>query len=122
MTKKVLLVEDDLFLGKLSKKKFELAGFSVSFLKDGVDVLKQAKSEKPAVIVLDLVMPNKDGFEALADLKADEETKNIPVVVVSALSSDDDKDKVKKLGGKKYFVKSDVQINEIIDYLDSLVS
>jgi DNA-binding response OmpR family regulator len=122
MTKKILLVEDDLFLGKLSKKKMELSGFDVSFLKDGSDVLKQVKSEKPEVIVLDLVMPNKDGFQALEELKSDEETKDIPVVVVSALSSEEDKEKINKLGAKKYFVKSEAQISEIIEYINSLFS
>ena len=66
---KILLAEDDLFLGKLSQKKFEMSDFSVLFLKDGVDVLSTAKKEKPEVIVLDLIMPNKDGFEFAAELR-----------------------------------------------------
>ena len=119
---KILLAEDDLFLGKLSQKKFEMADFSVLFLKDGVEVLNTAKKEKPTVIVLDLIMPNKDGFQVLKELKESEETKDIPVVVVSALSSEEDIKKVLDLGAKKYFIKSNVQLKEIIEYLQALVA
>jgi DNA-binding response OmpR family regulator len=119
---KILLAEDDLFLGKLSQKKFEMSDFSVLFLKDGMEVLNTAKKEKPEAIVLDLIMPNKDGFQVLAELKADEETKNIPVVVVSALGSEEDMNKVLALGAKKYFIKSNVQLSEIIKYLQALVA
>jgi len=120
MNNKILLAEDDLFLGKLSQKKFELAGFEVIFLKDGVDVFKLAKAENPDMIVLDLVMPQKDGFQVIKELKTDEATKNIPVIVVSALGSDEDKARVKKLGAIKYFVKSEVQIAEIVAYLKKI--
>lgn len=122
MKKKVLLAEDDLFLGKLSQKKFELADFEVIFLKDGTDVLSLAQKEKPAVIVLDLMMPNRDGFQVLNDLKNHPEVSAIPVVVVTALSTDQDRHKVADLGAKKYFVKSDVQIGDIVKYLKLLVA
>lgn len=122
MKKKILLAEDDLFLGKLSQKKFELADFEVVFLKDGTDVLTLAEKERPAVIVLDLMMPNRDGFQVLNDLRNHPEVSKIPVVVVTALSTDEDRHKVADLGAKKYFVKSDVQIADIVKYLKSLVA
>lgn len=117
MNKKILVVEDDLFLGKLAVKKLEKEGFDVSFLRTGVSVLDQAKENQPAAIVLDLIMPEKDGFQALAELKQDDSTKDIPVVVLTALSTEEDREKTKQLGAKKYFVKSDIELSDLTDYL-----
>jgi two-component system, chemotaxis family, sensor kinase CheA len=120
MKKKILLVEDDLFLGKLLKKKLELSDFEISYLKNGEEALALAKSEDFTAVVLDLVMPKKDGFKVLEELRGDEKTKDLPIVVASALNSDEDKERVKKLGANKYFVKSGSQLTEIIDYLKKL--
>ena len=120
MKNKILLVEDDLFLGKLLRKKLELSSFEVSFLKDGEDVLSVVKNEDFGVVILDLMMPKKDGFKVLEELRNDEKTKDLSVIIVSALNSDEDKERVKKLGISKYFVKSDSQLTEIIDYLKKL--
>jgi two-component system, chemotaxis family, sensor kinase CheA len=120
MKNKILLVEDDLFLGKLLKKKLEISGFDVSFLKDGEDALSLAKKEDFGAVVLDLMMPKKDGFKVLEELRADEKTKDLPIIVVSALNSEEDKERVNKLGANKYFVKSDSQLAEIIDYLKKI--
>lgn len=121
MNKKILVVEDDLFLGKLAVKKLEKEGFEVSFLRTGVSVLEQAKEQQPAAVVLDLVMPEKDGFQALAELKQDDETKGIPVIVLTALSTDEDREKTKQLGAEKYFIKSDIELSDLTDYLKNTV-
>lgn len=121
MNKKILVVEDDLFLGKLAVKKLEKEGFEVSFLRTGVSVLEQAKEQQPAAVVLDLVMPEKDGFQALGELKQDDQTKNIPVIVLTALSTDEDKEKTKQLGAEKYFIKSDIELSDLTDYLKNML-
>lgn len=121
MNKKILIVEDDLFLGKLAVKKLEKENFEVSFLRSGVSVLTQAKADHPDAIVLDLIMPEKDGFQALEELKKDDETKNIPVIVLTALSSDEDREKTKKLGAKKYFIKSNIELSDLTNYLKEML-
>ena len=122
MNKKIFLVEDDLFLGKLSRKKFELAGLNVQFFDDGLEVASQVKKENPAVIVLDLVMPKKNGFQVLEELKEEISAGKVLIIIVSALSSEEDKQRVAALGVKKYFVKSETQLSEIIEYLKKAIS
>ncbi len=118
--KKVLILEDDLFLVKVMQKKFEKSGHVVTILLDGLKAVEAAKSFKPDVILIDLIMPEKDGFTAIEELKSDPETTNIPVVVASNLSSEDDINKAKNLGILKYFIKSNVDLSGVISYIDSL--
>lgn len=115
--KKVLLVEDDKFLSKVYQMKMQKVHIDSLSLHDGVAVFETAKKEKPGVIILDLVMPNKDGFEVLKELKSNSETKDIPVVVLSALESDEDVKKVKALGAEKYIAKSTVSLSYIVDLI-----
>lgn len=118
--KKVLILEDDLFLVKVMQKKFEKSGHVVTILLDGLKAVETAKSFEPDVVLVDLIMPEKDGFAAINDLKNDPATATIPVVVASNLSSEEDINKAQKLGIKKYFVKSNVDLSGVISYIDSL--
>jgi len=77
--------------------------------------LKEVNKKSPDLIVLDLVMPLKDGFETLKELKADDRFKNIPVIVVSNLGQEDDIKKAKTLGAIDYFVKANISLNEMVD-------
>lgn len=120
MNKKVLIIEDDIFLMKVMQKKFEKNGHNTRVLSDGVQALTVTKEFKPDVILVDLIMPIKDGFSAINDLKADPETQNIPIVVTSNLSSDEDIKRTIKLGAMKYFIKSNSDLSEVIEYISSL--
>ncbi|MBP7842655.1 response regulator [Candidatus Woesebacteria bacterium] len=118
--KKVLILEDDLFLVKVIQKKFEKSGHIVSILLDGLKAVETAKSFKPDIILIDLIMPEKDGFTAISELKGDPETANIPIIVASNLSFEEDINKARNLGIIKYFVKSNVDLSGVISYIDSL--
>lgn len=117
---KILLAEDDLFLGKVHTKKLE-SEHEVLFYKDGSEVHNTAKLEKPDLILLDMVMPEKDGFQVLSELQKDEETRSIPVVVFSSLSQEEDIKKINSLGAKKYFHKGKSNIQEVMKYIASIV-
>ncbi len=113
--RKVLIAEDDTFLANAYRVKFENEGFSIEIASDGEEALAKTKSFKPDVILLDLVMPKKDGFTVLEEIKKDLETKNIKVIVTSNLGQKEDVDRVMKLGALKYFVKSDTSIASIAE-------
>lgn len=115
MKKKILLIEDDKFLIRIYGKKLETSGYEIFRLESGVDALTAAKEKKPDLILLDLVMPNKNGFDVLKELTADSETKNIPVIVVSNLGGQNDIDEAMKLGAKKFVIKSNVGFQELKD-------
>ena len=113
---KVLVAEDDKFLVKVYQTKFSKAGFEVKIAQDGEEVTVLLNDFVPDVILLDLMMPKKDGFSVLKDLQASVH-KNIPVIVTSNLSQPEDKQKAIALGAKDYIVKSDVPIQQIVEKL-----
>jgi CheY-like chemotaxis protein len=119
--KKILLVEDDKLFVRIYKNSLKKAGFETTFLENGEKAVPEAKKVKPDLIMLDLVMPKKDGFETLADLKADPVTKNIPVFVLSALESEADVEKIRNLGAKKYIFKSTNSLKVVIDEVKSFL-
>jgi two-component system alkaline phosphatase synthesis response regulator PhoP len=111
---KILVVEDEQVLAKVFQEKFEKAHYDVKIAVDGEAALSEAKSFNPDVIVLDLVLPKKNGFDVLSELKADDSLKIIPVVVVSNLGEDEDIKRALSLGAIDYFVKAQHPINEIV--------
>lgn len=112
---KVLIVEDDKFLAKIYKTKLEKEGIDVDFANDGVEGLKKMANDKPKLILLDLIMPKMDGFEVLEAMKKDSELKKIPVLILTNLGQEEDKDRGLNLGAKDFIVKSDASIQEVVD-------
>lgn len=113
--KYVLVVEDDPFYSKIYKTKLAKEKIDSQLVANGNEALKAVKALRPGLILLDLIMPGKDGFETLAELKADDAVKDIPVIVLSNLSQDEDIRRIMALGAKEYLVKANVPIQEVID-------
>lgn len=112
---KILIAEDEEVLAKVFEEKFKKAQFDVRLVADGEEALKELKSFKPDVMVLDLMMPRKDGFEVLEAMKRDPSLPKPPVVVVSNLGEDSDIKKALQLGAADYFIKVQHPINEIVE-------
>lgn len=121
-SKKILLVEDDPFLVRVYKLKLEKEGFEAKFLGNGVEAQAQAKEWQPNLMVLDLVMPEKDGFEVLKEMKADASTKEIPILVLSALQTESDVEQGKKLGADKYLTKANYTFEQVISEIKALLT
>lgn len=113
----VLVAEDDKFYGNVYKTKLAKEGYDVAVATDGVSALKFARERKPNLILLDLVMPIKDGFETLKELKADASLKDIKVIVLSNLGQDEDIKKAKSLGAVDYVVKANISIQQMMDMI-----
>lgn len=112
--KKILIVEDDIIIARAMREEAEDAGLIVLTAVDGDIGIDAAHAEMPDLILLDLVMPKKDGFETLKEIKGDEALKNIPVLVVSNLSHPDDVRKANDLGVVGYLEKSSNTVEEIV--------
>lgn len=112
---KILIVEDDNFLIKAYRIKFERSGFKAIIAPDGEEGLKAAKKEMPALVILDLMLPKMNGFEFLKKIKSDEKLKNIPVVALSNLGQRSDQEKAFSLGAAEYFIKTEHTLEEIIN-------
>ena len=92
--KKIIIVEDENFLVDMYKLKFEQAGFDVLTAENGKRGLELSLKEKPDLILLDIVLPEMDGFEVLAELKKNKQTKDIPVLIFSNLGQKEEIEKV----------------------------
>ena len=111
---KVLIIEDDGFLRELISKKLSSSGFDITEAINGEDGLKKAEEEKPALILLDLLLPVQDGFEVLAKLKGDPKTSSIPVIILSNLGQKEDVDKGMEMGATDYLIKAQFTPEEVI--------
>ena len=112
---KILIAEDDQFLANAYRVKFEIEGFEVKIAYDGEEAIATLSSYLPDILILDLVMPKKDGFATLKEIKSNPSFAKIPVVVTSNLSQPSDFTKAKDLGAIDYLVKSETPISEIVN-------
>jgi FOG: CheY-like receiver len=120
--KTILIAEDDDFLAKGYQIKLTNLGYKVVIVGNGEEVLSYLKENPPPnLIILDLIMPQKDGFETLAELKKEERFKKIPVVIVSNLSQEEDIKKAKDLGALDFLVKSSFSLSEIAQKIEGFL-
>lgn len=110
MKKKVLIVEDDKFINKAMKYKFEESGFMVKAVRTAEEGLVVLKEWIPDAIMLDILLPGINGYEFLRKVKADEKLKDIPVIVASNLPESEDGTR----GANEYIVKSDLDLDQLV--------
>ena len=111
---KILFVEDEPTLQKELNEILQQEGFKIISAFDGNEGLKLARLERPNLILLDLILPKKDGFEVLKELKADEKMKDIPVIVLTNLEGVGDVEKALTLGAKTYLVKANYELDDVL--------
>jgi two-component system, cell cycle response regulator len=118
---RVYIVEDDPLLRNLLSTRLKASSFPSSFSIDGGDVVSKILDFKPQVIILDLMLPIKNGFEILEELKANSSLKNVPVIVFSNRDSQEDKQRVFGLGADRFFVKAMTDLSVLIETIEELV-
>lgn len=119
--KKILLAEDDEFLSSLIKNRLERDRFEVKVAKDGDEILEILKTYQPDLILLDIILPKKLGFEVLEEIQANSKLKRAPVMVLSNLGQDSDIQRAKELGAVDYFIKAKVIIDDLIKRIQSFL-
>jgi len=112
--KKILIVEDESTLQKALTEFLTEEGFEVFSALDGEIGVALARKEKPDLVLLDIILPKKDGYEVLEDLKGSEETKGIPVILLTNLESPEDIDRAFEKGASTYLVKSNYKLEEVV--------
>lgn len=112
---KILLVEDDDALASVYTMRLEAEGFDTRRVANGEEALAAALDYKPALVLLDVMMPKVSGFDVLDILRNTPETANLKVVMLTALSQASDKERAEKLGADDYLVKSQVVIADVIE-------
>ena len=105
--KKILVIDDEGDLLELARTRLEASGYSVSVLDSGARAMQVVKSEKPDLVLLDIVMPGKNGCDVCRELKADEATRGIPVIIFTAHYPEEEYIKIgsDQIGADDYIIK-----------------
>ena len=123
-TPKIFIVEDNKDILEIYRLRFEVGGFTVETSENGLDFLTKVQEEKPDVILLDLMLPEMDGFSVLKSLKENfqsSDAKSIPVIVWSNLSEDTDVMKALQSGALMYLRKSDYQGDDLVEKVKDIM-
>lgn len=120
----ILLIEDDALMREAIRIELEDAGYVVLSKEDGVSGLEAAQTESPDLILLDMVLPQMNGFDLLRELKAskNESVRKIPVVILTNLSQDQDRERGMKLGAVDYFVKATTGLETLKEKVNALIA
>lgn len=113
--KKILIIEDDANLRNVLEEFFEAEKMLVKTASDGESGLKSLRDFLPDVVILDIILPKKDGYEIIKEIKSDEKIKDIPVILLTNLGGLNDIEKALALGATTYLVKGDYQVKEIVE-------
>jgi len=113
--KSILIVEDESALNQTLGEFLASENFEVLSASDGAEGIKVAKAKKPDLILLDIILPKKDGYEVLDELKSDDSTKSIPVILLTNLESAQDIQKAFEKGATTYLVKSSYKMHDVVE-------
>lgn len=119
---KILVVEDEEILLTALKEELLSGGYEVEEAADGVEGLEKVKIFKPGLILLDLLMPKMDGMEMLQKLKADQETRDIPVVILTNLSDYEKISEALSLGAMDYLVKANYKLEDLLEKVRTVLA
>lgn len=117
-TKTILVCEDDVFYSNIYKTRLSAAGYQVETANNGDDAIKSIARKRPDLLLLDLIMPTKDGFQVLEELRANASTKDLKIIVFSNLGQEEDIKKAKSFNVLNYFVKTDISISELVKVVE----
>src|SRR5688572_33375378 len=120
-TRKILLVEDNEMNRDMLSRRLQRKGFQVVMAVDGQQALALSKSEQPGLILMDMSLPILDGWECTRRLKADEETKKIPIIALTAHAMSSDKQRAKEAGCDDYDRKQ-VDLPRLLSKIEALLT
>ncbi len=119
--KTILIVEDDRFLATAYKNAFDSKKYQVAQAFDGEEAIDALLKTHPDLVILDLILPLRDGFSVLEQLRADPVFKTTKVIIASNLGQQSDIDRGKKLGADDYIIKSETSISDVIRKAESFL-
>ncbi len=112
--KKILIIEDEEIISNLLAKKLSQVGYEVRIAFNGKEGLEMLYKEKPDLVLIDIVMPQKDGFETIAEMKSDQTLKDIPIIIVSNSGQPVELDKAREMGVQDWLIKTDFDPQEVL--------
>ena len=119
---RIIVADDDRMFRKVAETTLRRQGYEVTTASDGEEALQLIRSERPDMIILDLIMPKLQGFDVLTILKQDALTSAIPVIVLSSLTQELDKQEALDLGAVAYFNKTTFSMSELVKQVESTLA
>lgn len=119
--KTILLVEDDPFLIDIYSTKLKESGFGVVVVSNGEAVLAKIEEQRPDAVLLDIVLPNLDGWEILRQIKEKPFSKDLKVIILSNLGQKEEVEKGLNLGAAKYLIKAHYTPSEVVAEIKSII-
>ncbi|MEY4723713.1 MAG: hypothetical protein RLZZ324_1226 [Candidatus Parcubacteria bacterium] len=119
---RVLIIEDEPALRDIYSTKMQMEGYDVAEAKDGLDGFDQAVHDGADIVLLDIMMPVKNGFEVLHDLKMNPKTKDIPVILLTNLGQDYEVKKGIELGAETFLTKSNITPAKVADHVKAIIA
>lgn len=120
--KNVLFIDNDDFFKKLYKQRLKEKGIRFSEITNGDNALDVIKSNKPDLIITEVILSTGNGFNLIEKLNQDEELKDIPVIILTKLSQNSDREVAKNMGVKAYFVKSETNPSEVMEKIEETLN
>lgn len=121
-TAHILLVEDDSFISGMYQTKLASQGYQVELVEDGEAAWQRLTQDPlPDILLLDVVLPKKDGFEILEDIRKEERTRNLPVVMLTNLGQKPDVERGLKLGANDYIIKAHFTPSEVVEKIKKVL-
>src|SRR4030042_7117669 len=118
---KILIIEDYPVFQQTLSEFLRTDGFEVFSAVDGEEGIKLAREKSPNIVLLDIILPKKNGYEVIAELKKEPTTKNIPIVLLTNLGGVQDVEKALELGATTYLVKSDYKLEEVMGKIKEIL-
>ena len=119
---KIVILEDDSSIVKSLTRMLSGEGYEVFSTVDGETGLRIIKEKKPDLIVLDIILPRKSGFEVMEDISEDDDLKHIPVVVLTNLESNQDVNRMIEMGVKSFLVKANYSLEEVVKKIKEILN
>ncbi len=119
--KRIIIIEDEIALQKSLSEFLSLEGFEVISALDGEVGFQLIQKNLPDLILLDIILPKKDGYEVIDEIKNDPKTKNIPIILLTNLSGDENVEKAFSKGITTYLVKSDQKLEDVLEKINELL-
>ena len=121
MKRKVLIIEDDIALYNMYSTELSLKGYEVLNVSDGSKAFEEAKKEKPDLVLLDVMLPQKNGLAILEELKSNEDTRDIRVVMLTNYGTDENISKAVELGAEDYIMKYNIVHSELSSKVNAIL-
>lgn len=118
MNKKILIVEDDMALFNMYSVELKIKGYDVLNVNDGLQALSKAKEFRPDIVLLDIMLPGMNGLNILTELKADPQTMDMPIIMLTNYGSEDNVKKALESGAADYIMKYKILPSELADKIE----